>query len=269
MDGGIKNQYLRFTTKSTDPNADDVSIIFYYDTTQRNKNSGWIGPVPGGTVVAFDSAKYSTAGDYYVVAYAKDTKGAISDASPVKKITIAPMEISWMKQTPDGDAFYSSPAMIVTATDTVVYVGCDNAIFYGYDARDGSSKGNFSSLNEDAFSSSPAISADGQRVYIADDGGWLYCLSASGLNNLSHYPANDTWVPGMSPFYPAPAVYGTAVYIGRDDGYFYRFDDNAGHSPTRGRRTRRRTSVRRRQSTATARELWSATTRATSTASTP
>ena len=131
VDGGIKNQYLRFTTKSTDPNGDDVSIIFYYDTTQRNKNSGWLGPVAGGTVVAFDSAKYSAAGTYYVVAYAKDTKGAISDPSPVKTITIAPMEISWMKQTIDGDAFYSSPAMIVTATDTVVYVGCDNAVFYG------------------------------------------------------------------------------------------------------------------------------------------
>lgn len=227
VDGGIKNQYLRFTTKATDPNSDDVSIIFYYDTTQRSKNSGWLGPVAGGTTVAFDSAKYSTAGEYYVVAYAKDTKGAISDPSPVKIITIAPMEISWMKQTPDGDAFYSSPAIKVNASDTIIYVGCDNAYVYAYDARAGSSRGSFSAFNEDAFSSSPAVSADGQYVYIADDGGWLYGLGSS-LGHISHYPPNDTWVPGMAPFYSTPALYGNALYIGRDDGFFYRFDVSAG-----------------------------------------
>jgi outer membrane protein assembly factor BamB len=226
VDGGIKNQYLRFTTSATDPNSDDVSIIFYYDTTQRNKNSGWLGPVAGGTTVAFDSAKYSAAGTYYVVAYAKDTKGAISDPSPVKTITIAPMEISWMKQTPDGDAFYSSPAMSVTGTDTVIYVGCDNGYVYGYSAGTGGSKGSFQSFNEDGFSSSPAVS-DGPYVYIADDGGWLYGLGPT-LGLISHYPDNDTWVPGMSPFYSTPAVKGNALYIGRDDGFFYYFTINAG-----------------------------------------
>jgi hypothetical protein len=149
VNGGILNQYIRYTTSATDPDGDDVSIIFYYDTTQMSKKSGWIGPVPGGTVVGFDSAKYSHAGTYYVVAYAKDTKGAISDPSPAKEVVIAPMEISWFYQTVDGDAFYSSPAMNLTTGDTIVYVGCDNATIYGFNARTGGSKGSFSSLNED------------------------------------------------------------------------------------------------------------------------
>jgi len=229
VDGGILNQYIRFTTKSTDPDGDSVYIKFVYDTSHASRNGGWIGPVAGGTYVS-DSAKYTSAGIYGVVAYAKDTKGAISDASPVKTLTIAPMEISWSFNTPDGDAFYSSPAININPAtgDTVVYCGCDNAVIYAFNARTGGSKGSFSSLNEDAFSASPAISADGQRVYVADDGGWFYCLTAAGLNKLSHYPPNDTWVPGMSPFFSTPAVYYSAIYVGCDDGYLYRFDDNAG-----------------------------------------
>jgi len=228
VDGGIKRQPLRLKAKATDPDGDSVSIIFYYDTTDMEKNSGWLGPVPSGTTVVFDSARYTLAGTYYVVAYAKDIHGAISDPSTVKTITIVPMELCWMKQTIDGDAFYSSPAIGVTATDTIIYVGCDNARVYAYDARSGSAKGSFFAFNADAFSSSPAISADGQRVYIADDGGWLYCLGAVGLGSISHYPPHDTWVPGMQPFFSSPAVFGNAVYIGRDDGFFYRFDDNDG-----------------------------------------
>jgi outer membrane protein assembly factor BamB len=162
------------------------------------------------------------------VAYAKDIHGAISEPSDTRTISIEPMEIAWWKQTINGDAFCSSPAINFMATDTVIYVGCDNACVYAYDARSGSSRGSFTAFNEDAFLSSPAISADGQRVYIADDGGWLYCLGASGLGHFSHYPPNDTWVPGMQPFFSSPAVLGNAIYIGRDDGGFYRFDDNAG-----------------------------------------
>lgn len=225
--GGILNQYIRFTTKSTDPNGDSIYIKFVYDTTQASRHGNWIGPVAGGTYVS-DSAKYATAGTYYVVAYAKDTKGAISDASPVLMVPIAPIEISWSFNTPDGDAFVSSPAVNFATGDTIVYCGCDNSLIYAFNARTGGSKGSFKSLNEDAFSSSPAISADGQRVYVADDGGWLYCLGASGLGKISQYPPNDTWMPGMAPFFSTPAVYGSKIYVGRDDGYFYRFDDNAG-----------------------------------------
>jgi hypothetical protein len=72
------------------------------------------------------------------------------------------------------------------------------------------------------------ISSDGHRVYVADDGGWLYSLRAPDLALLAHYPPNDTWVPGMQPFFSTPAVKGTSLYVGRDDGYFYRFDDDAG-----------------------------------------
>jgi outer membrane protein assembly factor BamB len=229
VDGGIINQHIRFSTRATDPDGDSVSIIFYYDTTQSSNNSGWLGPVPGGTFVS-DSVGYPNAGTYYVVAYAKDTAGAISDPSPVKAITIASVEIAWSFNTPDGDAFYSSPAigMSPVTGDTIVYCGCDNALIYAFNARTGADLGFFCSLNQDAFSSSPVISAGGQRVYIADDGGWLYCLSADGLADLSHYPSSDTWVPGMQPFFSTPAVHGSQVYVGRDDGFFYRFDDYAG-----------------------------------------
>lgn len=226
--GGILNQHIRFTTKSTDPNGDSVYIKFVYDTTRTDRRGDWIGPVPGGTSVT-DSAEYDTAGTYYAVAYAKDTKGAISDPSPAWTVVIIAFEVEpWSFNTPNGDAFYSSPAIGTGTGDTIVYCGCENGVFYGFNARTGASRGSFASLNQDAFSSSPAISADGQRVYIADDGGWFYCLNAIGLSGISHYPPNDTWVQGMTPFFSTPAVHNSSIYIGRDDGFFYRFDDNAG-----------------------------------------
>jgi outer membrane protein assembly factor BamB len=134
----------------------------------------------------------------------------------------------WSFIPPGGYAFNSSPAINTMTGDTIVYCGCDNGVFYSFDARNGGHRGDFTSLNQDAFTSSPSISTDGQRVYIADDGGWLYCLNAADLNSISHYPPNDTWMPGMLPFFSSPAVHDAAVYIGRDDGYFYCFDDNAG-----------------------------------------
>jgi outer membrane protein assembly factor BamB len=229
VNGGILNQYIIFTTTSTDPDGDSIYIKFVYDTTQPSRNSGWIAPaVAGGTYVS-DSAKYATAGTYYVVAYAMDTKGAISDPSPAFQVVIAPIEIGWEFNTVDGDAFLSSPAIDAsTGGDTIVYCGCEDGNIYAFNARTGASKGSYGSLNGDGFSSSPAISADGQRVYAADAGGWLYCLSAAGLSKLSYYPDTSVWVPGMQPFFSTPAVYNTAVYVGRDDGYIYRFDDIAG-----------------------------------------
>jgi outer membrane protein assembly factor BamB len=226
VDGGIKRQPLSLEAGAVDPDGDNIYIIFYYDTTSPEKNSGWLGPVPSGTMVVFDSARYEHSGTYYVVAYARDIHGAVSDPSPIKVITIAAMDIGvWMLSE---DAFYSSPAINVTPNDTTAYVGCDDARVYAVNARTFFNRGSFTSLNEDAFLSSPAISADGQRVYIADDGGWLYCLDANGLGLLSHYPPNDTWAPGMQPFFSSPAVKDNAVYIGRDDGFLYRFDDNVG-----------------------------------------
>jgi outer membrane protein assembly factor BamB len=226
VDGGIINQWLQIWTKATDPDGDSVSIIFYYDTTQRSKNSGWIGPVPGGTMVS-DSVKYSHAGTYYMVAYAKDTKGAISDPSPVKTMTILPMEISWQYQTPDGDAFYSSPAIATVGNDTVILIGCDDGNFYSLSAKNGAKRSSFLSYNEDAWSASPAVSSDGQRVYCADDGGWFYCFGATSAGHpISRYPPSDTPIPGMNPFYTAPAVFGLSIYEGCDDGKLYLFVDN-------------------------------------------
>jgi len=234
-ESGILNQYIVFITKSTDPNGDSIYIKFVYDTTRADRNSGWLGPVAGGTYV-YDSTRYDTVGTYYVVAYARDTKGAISDPSPVKMLVIHAIEAwPWSFNTPNGDAFNSSPAINTLTGDTIIYCGCDNGVVYAFNARTGASKGSFASLNLDAFSSSPVITGDGQRVYIADDGGWFYCLSAFGLNLLSHYPPNDTGVPGMQPFFSTPALCGTAVYIGRDDGFFYWFDDIAGQLTCRAR----------------------------------
>jgi hypothetical protein len=126
VNGGILNQYILFTTKSTDPDGDSIYIEFVYDTAQASRHGAWIGPVPSsvpGTYVS-DSAKYTTAGTYYVVAYAKDTKGAISDPSPAFQVVIAPIEIGWEFNTPDGDAFNSSPAINTqTGGDTIIYCG--------------------------------------------------------------------------------------------------------------------------------------------------
>ncbi len=225
VNGGIVGQYIVFRAMSTDPDGDSIYIKFVYDTTRPSRNSGWLGPVPGGTFVT-DSAEYDTVGTYYVVAYAKDTKGAISDPSPVKTLVIAPFGFEpWFYYPPNGDAFNSSPAINTMTGDTIIYCGCDNGVFYAFNARTGAPKGSFASLSGYGFSSSPAISTDGQRVYITDDGGWLYCLSATGLSDLSYYPASESVVPHIR---PTPAVYGTALYFGCDGGCFCRFDDSSG-----------------------------------------
>jgi len=218
------NQSGLFTVTAADPDTDSLYIIVFPDMGDTTRNVEF-GPLPSGTPMTFGMAWDSSA-TFTMRARARDIDGETSPLSPAKRIVVSPARIAWGFHTPDGDAFYSSPAVNVdSAGDTLVYVGCDNACVYSFAARSCSTRHSFASLNEDAFSASPVISADGQRVYIADDGGWLYCLRANDLALLSHYPPNDTWVPGMSPFYSTPAVFGNVLFVGRDDGYFYRFDD--------------------------------------------
>ena len=221
------NESGLFTVSATDPDTDSVFIAVYPNMNDTTRNVVF-GPVPSGVVIMFGAA-YDSSGSYTMRARARDMDGAVSPLSPRKFVDVSEAKVRWAFQTADGDGFYSSPAVNVdSAGDTLVYVGCDNALIYSFDARTGGNRRAFQSFNEDAFSTSPAISADGERVYIADDGGWLYCLRASNLALISHYPPNDTWVPGMQPFYSTPAVHGNRLYVGRDDNYFYRFDDNAG-----------------------------------------
>jgi outer membrane protein assembly factor BamB len=214
-----------FMATATDPDSDSLYIILYPDMGDTTRQSVF-GPTASGVALACSTA-YDSNATYHMRARARDMGGATSGLSPDKTVVVSPARIAWQFNTPDGDGFYSSPAIDFATGDTIVYCGCDNCVIYAFDARTGGSRGNFASLNEDCFSSSPAISADGQRVYIADDGGWLYCLSPT-LRHISHYPPNDTWVPGMRPFFSTPAVSGNNLYIGRDDRYFYKFVDNAG-----------------------------------------
>jgi len=217
-----------FTVTAVDPDTDSLYIIVFPDMGDTTRNVVF-GPLPSGAPMSFGMAWDSNA-TFTMRARARDIDGETSPLSPAKKVVVSPARIAWGYQTPDGDGFYSSPAANVdSAGDTLVYVGCDNACVYSFAARSCSTRHSFASLNEDGFSASPVISEDGRHVYIADDGGWLYCLSANYLTLLSHYPPNDTWVPGMQPFFSTPAVFGSAIYLGRDDGYFYRFDDNAGY----------------------------------------
>ncbi len=227
------NQSGLFTVTASDPDTDSLFIIVYPDMGDTARNVVF-GPLPSGAPMSFGMAWDSSA-TFTMRARARDIGGETSPLSPAKKVVVSPARIAWEFQTIDGDGFYSSPAVNVdSAGDTLVYVGCDNALIYSFAARSCSTRHSFASLNDDAFSSSPAISEDGRRVYIADDGGWLYCLSASNLALLSHYPPNDTWVPGMQPFYSTPAVFGSRIYVGCDDGCFYWFDDWDGMLVYRG-----------------------------------
>lgn len=215
-----------YSAVSGDPAGKELRYVFDwgdggFDTT---------GLYPGGTWASAQHGWLHT-GIFEVRALAINSSGRRSrnwsDTLTVEVISwVMPYEISWWHETPDGDAFFSSPAInVIPGGDTLIYVGCDDGQVYAFNARNGGHKGTVASLRGDEFSSAPVISSDGQRVYVADDGGWLYTMSATNLCPYSHYPRNDTWQSGMEPFSATPAVLGNSVYIGRDDGYFYWFED--------------------------------------------
>jgi outer membrane protein assembly factor BamB len=226
-DYAILDQVTFFTVTATDPDSDSVYVILYPDMNDTTRQFVF-GPTASGVPVTCTTA-YTANATYTLQARAWDLGGLTSPLSPPKTVDVGPVRIAWRYQTVDGDAFYSSPAVGVSlGGDTVVYVGCDNAKVYAFDAATGALMGSFSSFNEDAFSATPAVSSGQSFIYVADDGGWLYCLSVPYLRLVSNYPPNDTWIPGMTPFYSSPAVYENHLYLGRDDGYFYLFNNFEG-----------------------------------------
>jgi outer membrane protein assembly factor BamB len=221
------NQAWSFSTVSTDPAGRQIRYVFDWDDGEFD------------TTGFFASGETSSAahtwihGDTCAIrALALNSSGRRSVSwSDTSMLVVTfpppvPVEIAWWSCPPGGDAFNSSPAIGMAGGDTVVYVGCDDGHIYGIHARAGVNRGIFPSLTGSSFSSSPVVSADGQHVYVADDTGWVYCLSAT-LGLLSHYPLQDTWAGGMAVF-STPAIRDNAVFVGCDDGFVYRLNDEGG-----------------------------------------
>ena len=132
------------------------------DDTTRNVV---FGPLPSGAPMTFGMAWDSSA-TFTMRARARDMGGAVSPLSPRKFVDVSEAKINWAFQTVDGDAFYSSPAVSVdSAGDTLVYVGCDNAWFYAFDARTGVVQDSFRSLANWGVEASPVVSSDGKRLH--------------------------------------------------------------------------------------------------------
>jgi len=219
---GVPKQKLGIYSMTTDPEGDSVYIRFHRDTTKPTSYSPWYGPVPGGTPV-WDTVKYTEVGQYAVAAYAKDTKGAVSDRSPIATIDISERGIGWVDSSDNASTFSFPPAIYVGADSTIwVYAAADgDSIFLFRDDggdRPRQSRGDFNH-GDGVCEDGPVLSSDNQRVYVPVDDGRMYLLSNT-LGEIS------SWAPDTSRrVFTMPAVNGITLYAGRGDS-LYAFTDN-------------------------------------------
>lgn len=217
---GTPKDKIPIWTRATDPDGDSVYIKFFYDTLNKSKTSGWLGPVPSGADV-YDTTRYATQGTYYLNAYARDTKGAMSNASTVKAISIGPVGIGWSVYSDNASTFMFPPALAVGTGELIVYACADGDSIYAF-KDDGGAR---PSVSRGAFANTDAVPLDAPTLsspylYVPCDDGRLYCLSASNLNVVFDYlpPVPDT---GRDAFTVPAVTDNSNVYAGREDGYLY------------------------------------------------
>uniref|UniRef100_A0A7C6A8F3 PKD domain-containing protein n=1 Tax=candidate division WOR-3 bacterium TaxID=2052148 RepID=A0A7C6A8F3_UNCW3 len=92
---GEPESLYNYTTSTTDPDGDSISYQFDWDDQTQ---SGWSDFLPSGTPITM-SKSWAIPGTYWVKARAKDNKGAISDWSDGKQVTISG---TWHLATPSA-----------------------------------------------------------------------------------------------------------------------------------------------------------------------
>ena len=168
--------------------------------------------------------------------YAFDANGKVNCSGTPK--TCVPL---WTAAT--GGATDSSP----TVVNSVLYLGSSDDRLYAFDATGNTNCSGtpktclplWTAATSGTISGSPAVA--GNVVYIESADGRLYAFDASGSNNncTSSGPrtCNPLWSGTTNSTvgaFSSPAVAGTTVYVGSDDGRLYAFDAAGGEASCSG-----------------------------------
>jgi outer membrane protein assembly factor BamB len=220
---GTPRDKILIWTRADMVNPSDSYYIMFQHPSATKATSGWLGPVPNGTYV-YDTVQYTGQGDYNIVAFTKDMKGAVSDSSPVKQIKIGPIGLAWSYHTDATDAFMFSAPIMVQTGNLIIYGVTDGDSVFAFTDGGGNPHVSKAAVPIDqSFATSAVLSSDGTKLYVGGDDGKLYCLNSTTLaENWSFVPTNDT----TRRQFATPAVNGNTIYVGRDDGILYALTDN-------------------------------------------
>jgi len=163
------NRWYRASVKVTDPDGDSVSVKFVW------------GDIPGGTWTAFapsgsvitDSCRWAGTGPHTVRVVVKDQGNMVTRPDLVKTVSLGPVAILW---TNEEMQVWTSPALGMAGGQTVICCVDVNGV-WGINA-DGTTRWRWQNgpMSEH---NGPSTSADGSRLYVADDNRGLICFDVS------------------------------------------------------------------------------------------
>ncbi|MFO7676243.1 MAG: PQQ-binding-like beta-propeller repeat protein [bacterium] len=228
---GIKDgpMYL-FYGRAADPQGDNLEYRFIWGD---GRVSNWTAPSPHNLPVA-ESTRYTALGSYNVRCVARDIDGAVSDTSdPLTFEVVGEGEILWSVSTGECVA---SPAW-ATIRDYYemmrpgIVIGNLDGRLRAVDAWQGLQAWEVGGPDE-PLRSSPAISENGQAIYVGGGDGRLYAFGTDG-----GWKWQAPWTPSPDSIAgedlgATPVIDGANVYCAGEPGYVYKLTD-VGASATR------------------------------------
>jgi outer membrane protein assembly factor BamB len=165
------SRWYRASVKVTDPDGDSVSVKFVWGDLP---GASWTAFVPSGSVVT-DSCLWTATGPHTVRVVVKDQGSMVTRPDIVKTVSLSPVAVLWANDEVDS---YTSPALGM-AGGQVVVCAVDGRGVWGINA-DGTTRWKWEREPMSAHYG-PSTSADGSRLYVADDNRGVICFDvASG-----------------------------------------------------------------------------------------
>jgi hypothetical protein len=160
------DRWYRASVRVFDPDGDSVSVKFVWDDLP---GATWTSFVPSGTTVT-DSCKWAATGPHSVRVVVKDRGSMVACPDLSKTVSISPMAVLWTNSEVESEC---SPVLGMADGHVVVCgvyyhdVWCVNA--------DGTTRWKLP-LDPMSARFAPSVSADGSRLYVADDNRGLTCF---------------------------------------------------------------------------------------------
>ncbi len=185
------DRWYRASVRVTDPDGDSVSVKFIWGDLP---GATWTPFVPTGTTVT-DSCKWTVTGPQSVRVVVKDRGSMVACPDLRKTVTVSPMAVLWTNSEVESEC---SPVLGTADGHLVVcgvyydYVWCVNA--------DGTTRWKLP-LDPMSARFAPSVSADGSRLYVADDNRGLTCFdvgTGAVIWRLDQQPGDCT--PVLGPF---------------------------------------------------------------------
>jgi hypothetical protein len=163
------NRWYHASVKVTDPDGDSISVKFVWGDIP---GANWTAFVPSGSVVT-DSCLWTATGPHTVRVAVKDQGSMVTRPDFVKTVSVSPMAVLW---TNDEIEPRTSPALGM-AGGQVVICAVDEHGVWGINA-DGTTRWKWEREPMPAHNG-PSTSADGSRLYVADDNRGVICFDVS------------------------------------------------------------------------------------------